>query len=619
MALHQISALTKLLINNPKEIQDLFTVVFGKYLLNYYPDTQDYSVSFDSNAESSYQDGRNKRIVIALSNVVLLLKNNIHPFAVAYHELAHVLYTSDSKRDKIRNQVSDNLYAMWGFRPSSQLPHTVWNVLEDERIERKIVKDYPFLKSLINPLRTAVTEDGKLMSWRTQIDLSKVPADLVQQAELYANKDLKTDDCISIITYIIDQHYKPAPGQGNGEEIADQMFKDGNGDADGGMSGVGDTSDQDGDEVEEDAEDGEEDGDSVLDDIFEEDDEEDSDEELLERTQDQANTEQEIKDINKTIEELKGMTSTDPQEEALRKMLLEVKEAQKNQHDLQQYNDAVKVLKPIKESTKTMPRIDMCNSLINLSQDIKGGLTAAQRKSYSSNISNRINVQRIIDSSASKREPRVFYGKGKDVSYLRKVVIFEDVSGSTSGMISSIFSDIAFNLQKSFEGAEWWVYADRLGMKPKQDYMYKSYDANMVYNCGGGTSTKNLVHVMRKYRKENAIFVIITDGDVYSLVNTEDNLFEEFKDRTVLIGMGLNKEIVKNVPNKHDITDEFQKLQNNVQKTEDMWRKHIRSADGYEEYESFVKRTNPNIKRNQEEIVVDSVRSLMPIIKGRLK
>ena len=626
MALNQISALTKLLIDNPTEIKELFTVVFGKYLLNYYPETKDYSVQFDTSAESSYQDSRHKRIVIALSNVVLLLKNNIHPFAVAYHELAHVLYTSDSKRDNIRVKVLQNLYGLWGFQPRSDLPHTIWNILEDERIERKLVKDYPFLKSLINPLRTAVTEDGKLMSWRCQKDLSKVPADIVQQAELYASKDLKISDCVNIITYIIDQHYKPAPGE-DGSEIADKVFKDG-GDNAGGMSG-GDTSNEDGDtedseeesdaEGNGDAEDSEEESedaeDSILDELDDEDEDADDSEEQEEK--DKKQVAQELKDIKKTIEELKNMTSNDPQEEALRKMLLEVKEAQKTQHDLRQFNDAVKTIKKtVSNSPQLLDKIDKCRSIINLSQDIKGGLTSAQRKSYSSNISNRINVQKIIDSSASRKEPRVFYGKGKDVSYLRKVVIFEDVSGSTSGFLTSIFSDIAFNLQKSFEGSEWWIYADSLAMKPKQDYAFKSFDGNAYeYNCGGGTSSENLVHVMRKYRKENAIFVIITDGDIYPLINTEDNLFEEFKDKSVLIGVGINNDITQVVPNKYDITDSYTQFQ-------DLWRNRNRGDDTYdykEKFEDYMFRINPNIKHKYEEIVADAVRSLMPIIKGRLK
>ena len=192
------------LLDNPKAVEGLFTKIFGKYMLRYY-DTQDYTVTFSTHEDTSYQDSRNKRIVISLNNVIAMLQKDVNVLAVAYHELAHTLYTNDIERDKIRQKTYDLIsqHLQGTLKDSNQeynvsrllrqdhIVHNVWNTVEDTRIERLLIQEFPFLKDIVDPLRTIIDpHDDELFKWRTGIGTPSPT--IVELAEEYCSPKKKS-------------------------------------------------------------------------------------------------------------------------------------------------------------------------------------------------------------------------------------------------------------------------------------------------------------------------------------------------------------------------------------------------------------------------------------------
>jgi len=515
----------------------------------------------------------------------------------------------------------------------------VWNVLEDERIERITMNEFPFLTSILDPLKKTITEDGKIMTWRKGKYASQVPpANLVPLCEKFSqlnkrHKQLTAKDASQVIFDIITQFYpnvdtsstkdqeiqekyegdksqpqsegNPTPSD-NHDESDDNDSDDGEQDADDELDSEdeldGDDSDDDSDDAEQDGDDADQDGDD--------------------EPQDDGKSSQDAKDDLRKIE---NMEMQDNQDTAILEMLKEMKREEIRNIEIGEYNKSVlqDVKSPVsqKQNSSLLKRIP---NIVNISQEVRNGMTAAQRKKYSIEPSNKISVPRIVEAMASRRQPNVFSNKGKDFTYLKKVVVFEDISGSTSGNTSSIFSAIAKALTSSFVGSEWWLYAERLVKKHKLDYEFYSQDLRYnhetrkvfsEYEIGGGTSARNLLHVMRKYRNEQAVFIIITDGDMHDLFSGQnEDIYKEFKDKTLVVGL-LDDDIKTYMPHNFDISEDVRKFKIDLDRKLNVARSSIPNYS----YEMSNAISDEHLKLNMPKIVSKCVYASLPIVKGNLK
>lgn len=441
--------LNEYLVKNPTMVEGIFTKLFGKYMMRYYDKTEDYSVKFSTMDETSYNNSKDKIISIALRNVNMLLKNDVPVLAIAYHELAHTLYTNQRKKENIIHGVFYDRRASCNFDKI----HSIWNILEDERIERKLVKDYKFLADIIEPLRTQVTDDGLLMNWRCG-KKDKAPQELIDLAEEFARKNMTTNDSIELISKIITTYYPdsqtiqaPQPYQEKQIDFS-QSDEDEEQTMPGGEDEEKDTNEEGYYDIEKDFsedEDGEDDED------FSEAEDGEDDEEIEEE---QPKTEEE-KMLERMAQEQKNKKfSIDELDAENQEVIIDImKNFEKDINEMmerKEYNECVVSPKGPANKQGYEPKIEMNFSS---KQSVRKGMTQAQSKNYSSNISNRLSVERIIESNARKSEPKIFYGKGKDISFMKKVVVFEDISVSTQGELSSLFSSLALSIVKSFENS----------------------------------------------------------------------------------------------------------------------------------------------------------------------
>jgi outer membrane biosynthesis protein TonB len=513
-------------------VESLMTNVFGKYLIRYYgSEAQKYHVVFSHTDNTSYQDANNHKIVISLTNVIAQIQKGVNALAVAYHELAHILYTNNTQRDNIRANVVQSIVDMIGNVEHNKIDgnvHSIWNVLEDHYIERKLMHEEPFLRNIINPLKTILSDDGSLMSWRLQEYAQKQPPqELVDLCDTYINLRQRIGDNTTskrskamqnISTALLDIYIylsKEEPPQDEPQEDDDD-----NGDeptqtqqGGGGLEIKGKDEDED-EPVEEDK----------------------SDEPFKTSKKARSKMSQEEKD------------QVDKLDQLLKSELEKVEEVMQTQIEQAQIQVAFgEQSAPLADTmfknffVKSLPF--EIPTLLNLRNTIRNGISQAQAKSYKSDPSFKLNTPRLIESIANKVEPKVFYGKGKDASSLRKVVIFQDVSGSTEQMHSCIFDIIAYSLSKSFEDSKWYLYGDKIIEKHKRDYNVPSIAIGNHNGIAGSTNSWYLTKAMRKHKQDKALFVVITDGDIHSLIRDEVT-FNKFRDSTAFVGE-LDKETQK--------------------------------------------------------------------------
>jgi hypothetical protein len=647
------------ILQNKDALEALFTQIFGKYLMRYYDATGQYVVSFDKYTETSYMNSEQKTIVIASKNIDTLLKANVSALSVAYHELAHVLYTNDRVRDMMRKQTVKLLQTNHGFDMHQLIfaqpqIHAIWNVLEDQRIERLMIREFPFLKDILDPLRSILPEDDNLMTWRRQqysSRLSNVPKALVDLCEQFAGaKNFKSPTSPAgakilseifvlifgkpnvqqppIIDYTNVQH-TPVQGsddepQQNGEPIDEPHGDDEDADNDQQGDDQDDDADDEGDDdTDEDGDDADDEGDDDADDDQE--DEPTPDDEPVPGGDEPVVDGKPIatkQELDKRDQQLAKAKAKDDHEKAILSMLKDIQKTLRENAEMQSYaQSVVQDHKPNKDSNQPRYRIPAFTSI---AQDVRNGMTAAQRKTYNSNMSHRVSVSRIVEALANKQEPKVFSNKGKDFTYLKKVVIFEDVSGSTAGRISETFSTLAYSLAKSFSTSEWWLYGSRLAKKHLTDYAYYSYEVahrhNDAYHVGNSTGSEELLNVMNKYKNEKAVYVIITDGDIFPLINNP--LFETFKHSIAIIGM-IPQEYHSRIPHHFDMSKVL--IQENVEKKiADLWRSLVDTTSlSYEEREQECEKYRIQIMQElQPQIntaITKGLQQVADVVKGVLR
>jgi hypothetical protein len=541
------------LLKNPKLVEVLFQDIFGKYLLRYYGEqAQKFSVQVNSYEDTSYMNFETQRISIAMNSIVQQLTKGINVYAVAYHELAHILYTHNDVRDTIRERVLRKMYDdKYGLDPTltdkeeikqqrvashtihEKQVHMLWNVIEDERIERILMREYTFLVDIVDPLKTIIQDDGKIMSWRLGKYASKTPdATIAHLCEHYiavynqakivkskttgrfeiADKNIEID--LSNTLYEI--HKLMFPPTTQPPVNPPKPKKRGKGKSENKTQG-GDEPVNNNDDKDDDKDDDNNDNDNKGDDKKVNNKQDDKAKAKSEKREDELN-----KQLEKQIAQAQELIETVVAEQDYLSSTLNEKR-RVSVHDDPIFKNMFIVEIPLITQQRTT---------------IRGGITQAQRKSFKSDISPKINVSRLVETMSNKSEPKVFYSKGKDASFLRKVVIFEDVSSSTYGggnFFSPVFSMIAYALAKSFDDCDWWIYGDLLAKKHKQDFCIPSTVVGTRYNMAMSTNASYLANVMRKYAKEKALFVVITDGDIQSL--TRDNkLFQQYVNQTAFIG-----------------------------------------------------------------------------------
>lgn len=631
-------------LQNPDALEALFVEIFGKYLMRYYDKSGEYSVSFDNHADTSYMNSGSKQIVIALKNIISLLKANVHVLAVAYHELAHVLYTSDRVRDQMRKKAGNLLlssgvvadHRVMHFNNVDKQLHGIWNVVEDQRIERLMVSDFPFLKDIIEPLKSAISDDDKIMTWRRGIYSQRsanVPQEIVDLCEKFAGqKKFKSPTAESgapIIARLYEILFGKQTAVNQSQQIDYTKIKyqpiqddkqpvnpgqptpnDEHGDdEDADDDQQGDQPSDDEDELDEDADDADSDGD--------EDGDEDGDDAEDTKDGDGKSTPTQ-KQLDQRERDLAKAQAQDDQEQGILHMLKDIQQTQRENEELQRYKDSVvEDHKPIDRPLSKQYEIP---AIFSIAQDVRNGMTAAQRKSYTSNISNRVSVSRIVEALASKQEPKVFAGKGKDMTQLRKVVIFEDVSGSTHGTLSNIFSQIGYALAKSFSTSEWWLYGGRLAKKHLPDYKYMSAAVGCdFYGTGNSTSSRSLLNVMKKYKEEKAIYVVITDGDIDQLI--QDDLFKKhFNDSTAVVGI-LDENAKKHAKHVVNFRQDYIDAETIKRRALTEYEVSIPN-DNPEKWSMISKRgqqLDKDVQRKFLSIINKSLQEVVAVVKGRLK
>ncbi len=561
------TALTKqineTLLKNPKLVEVLFQDIFGKYMIKYYGEqTKNYRVLVSTDDQNSYMNSRDNVVVIAMRNVADQLKLGINVYAVAYHELAHILYTNDNIRDQIRVKAhmdmqsddyqidqahlqtlsveSKHKYIRNTRATQEKQLHMLWNVVEDERIERLIMNDHPFLTDILDPLKTIIKDDGKIMSWRLGKYAKKVPdARIAQLCEQYhsvynsnaivipnghtINKEFADRSVRNTLAQILYELHKlmfPTQEQGTEPPIIDPLKPKKRG------KGKSENKTQGGDEPVDNQDDKDDDNDDDNDDNDDNNGKDDDNDDNNGKDDKKIAREKKEDELNKQLQ-----NQIDKAKELIQTVVAEIN-----------YQSSV-LPEDQRKPLFTDPRfknmfITEIPLITQQRTTIRGGMTQAQRKSFKSDISPKINVARLVETMSNKSEPKVFYSKGKDASPLRKVVIFEDVSSSTYGggrLLSPMFSMIAYALAKSFDECDWWIYGDLLAKKHKVDYAVPSQVVGRKYRMASGTRSSYLANVMRKYAQEKALFVVITDGDIQSLIQ-DNELFKRYVNQTAFIG-----------------------------------------------------------------------------------
>lgn len=659
------------ILQNPDALQSLFVEIFGKYLMRYYDATGQYAVSFDTHASTSYMNSSSKQIVIALKNIIMLLQANVHVLSVAYHELAHVLYTSDRARDQMRRKAGDILLAngtvadrrVYHHNNVEQQLHGIWNLVEDQRIERLMVLEFPFLKDIVEPLKSVLGEDDKLFSWRRDNYSTRrafIPAQLITLCESYAGLKKFKSPTIAVGAQILadiyalvfgkqvsatqpktidyeNVKYQPVQGQDDepqqqGQPMPDDQHGDDPEDSDdqGQLADdqtIDDNDDQDDDaeqqddeengadgvEVDGDVDEGEED-DSDIDELDDED-ADDSDEEL-----EDGNPAISQQELDKRDKELAKAQAQDDNEKGILRMLKDIQRTMRENAELQDYkNSVIEDHKPFYKGS--IPEHRRIPAIFSIAQDVRNGMTAAQRKTYNSEVSNRVSVSRVVEALASKQEPRVFSNKGKDMTQLRKVVIFEDVSGSTHGVLSEMFSTTAYALAKSFTTSEWWLYGSQLVQKHLVDYPAYSAQVSQEYGNNDGTSSQRLLNVMKKYANEKAIYVVITDGDLHPLIDHE--LFKKFNDSTAIIGV-LDDKIKKVSKHAFDFRKDYEKLDTTRRTLIETYVKSIPQNLDWPEQHAMVSEyvrhnVDPVLERERLRIINKGLQEVVAVVKSGLK
>lgn len=656
------------LVSNPELVQSIFQDLFGKHMLKYYGDNAKKFKVKVSNSESSYMNFKSLEIVISMNNILDQLRLGINVYAVGYHELAHILYTSDEARDSIRvktlTQMFDDKYQCDPYASSSERNnvidrlekqlHMLWNIVEDERIERELMKEHPFLVDIIDPLKTIIKDDGKIMSWRLgkyaeqkvkDPRISKLcedyisiynSAERVRPINANSTYSITSKSLLELSNVLYELHKLMFPQSKNQTQQQDQKqnAQDDQGDQDD-QNQQSDNAKQDNNAPKEQGKNGKNN-----------------------KQDDEAQDDQASKQGDKDGD--KGDDKDDEQSEEVSKLRA------KREDDLNKLlEDQIKKSKELIETARREASYNESvisdSRCVVLSEEpifknfffveiplitqqranIRGGITQAQIKSFNSNISNKVNVPRLVESLSANQEPKVFYNKGKDVSFLRKVVIFEDVSSSTCGsghLYSPLFSMIAYSLAKSFDECDWWIYGDFLAKKHKKDYHIPSVVVGRRYNIAMGTQSNYLVNVMRKYAKEKALFVVITDGDIKALIN-EEELFSRYVNQTAFIGY-IHKDYTKNLKYTSLISEklrthldyvrrdgEYQrKLDINYDKVQ-RWAKANHSLPN-REYIMGAYYYGMNMRDGFEVIlkdtmlrqyVVDSVKTIVSVMKGAMK
>lgn len=647
------------LLKNPKLVEVLFQDIFGKYLLRYYGEkAQKFSVQVNVYEDTSYMNFESQRISIAMNSIVQQLQKGINVYAVAYHELAHILYTHNDVRDTIREKCLMDMYnegytvdpaltdkqeikraKIEANRVLEKQVHSIWNVVEDERIERILMREYTFLADIVDPLKTIIQDDGKIMSWRLGKYASKTPdAKIAQLCEHYialynqqkVSKNSKTGrfeinpNSVTVLSTILYEIHKllftptqqppinppvnpPKPKQkGKGGDFKVKVK------GKGGDEPVDDDNDDDNDDNKIDDEPVDDDKNNGVDNEAKA---------KSEKREDELN-----KQLEKQIAQAQELIATVvAEQDYLNSVLNESKRLPV--HDDPLFKNMFIVEIPLITQQRTT---------------IRGGITQAQRKSFKSDISPKINVSRLVETMSNKSEPKVFYSKGKDVSFLRKVVIFEDVSSSTYGggnLLSPTFSMIAYALAKSFDDCDWWIYGDLLAKKHKQDFCIPSTIVGTRYNMAMSTNASYLANVMRKYAKEKALFVVITDGDIQSL--TQDNkLFKQYVNQTAFIGY-LKHEDAKHLKHKCVIDDTllrrmdltrrdfaYQARYDQAASLAEQWLKK-QSASNEDRFNYFKALQQIHQSKNAfnailkdakiRQYIVDAVKTITSVMKGSMK
>ncbi len=649
------------LLDNPKMVETLFTKVFGKYMLRYY-DQADYVVDFSTNEDTSYQDANNKRIVIALNNVITMLQRNIHVLAVAYHELAHTLYTDNEIRDKItrkalqviledvlnRDDLTENeKHFVRQEIYESNYAHNIWNVLEDTRIERLLVEDFVFLKEIVEPLKTMIDHhNNDLFMWRTEqgnpkqiiVDESEAFCSKKKTSQLAKAKNIATIFKELFLQGIIDQvlsstRNQPKPDLSSDHDTIKNYDKD-NAAREKTHSASRIKSMQDNyDYKQEQIKRLEKRIESI--EKFKEDVEQDEGrinkeatlttatneindtinmiEDTQERMQEIAKEYLELcgkditqkDDIYKQLEDIKKIDISNPLDTAIKDILF------KSQNTIIENQESLEYNRSVEEYNKVIPqhRLQKAKLYYNPKQNLRQGITASQTKKYSLDISNKVNVGRIVSSKANKTAPQVFYNRGKDITFTRKVVVFEDVSSSTTDF-AHVFSSIAYSLSQAFDSVEWWGYGDKLFLKKPQDYKYQTRDLGTQQGLNiHGTQASRLLSVMKKYKNLDYTYVIITDGDMSSVFRDKDT-WDYFKNKTVVTGF-LTKDIKTNSPHHIDLLSEIAKSNGYYPDEQDDLQDIINYAQI--NYHTF----NDEVKLMP--IIYKGINSVMQHVKNRLK
>lgn len=608
--------LNEYLLKNPDALKSVFVNLFGKYLIRYYEKGKGCTVEFSYYEETSYWSGAKKKIVIARANVIKMLQKNVPVLAVAYHELCHLLFTSDRSMTKIQKQVKDHFQTHTFYDNNRYIAHdnihTIWNILEDERVERLLVKKFPFLKDIIEPLHKILRKDEYLMSWRKR--LNKHPQRLHELCEEYANpkKKVTIDRASAIIIELIETYFplSNAVFQNPMEKIEvecedyEPEIEEENEENNENVDENNENVDENSDKEEENNENVDENDDEEDENSDKEDDEETHDaniynpnvEKYEHREIDDFKNEENLGDALSKLDEIKQLDAQG--EEVIKGLLEEYQETLDEEEQRKLYNQAVI---PNEDSVQKGPRVylNKVRDVYNAKAIMRKGMSQGQRKAYSVNISNRVSVQRILETQASRKAPKVFYGKGQDLEFMKKVVIFEDVSGSVGGF-AGLFSSIGLALSKSFEQVEWWGYANRLFKKNKRDYGFTTYSVNNYKKGGGGTSSENLLHVMKKYKNSDNLYVIITDGDMERFFQDEET-YKIFKDRTCVVGI-LDNEIKNKMPHTVDIQKEL-----NEHNKDKEYHERVSSWDLQYQNKLF------------EKLVVTSVTQAIQILQNRIK
>lgn len=654
--------LNEYLLDNPQAVEGLFTKIFGKYMLRYY-DHADYIVKFDNYAETSYQDSKNKKIVISMANVIAMLKHDINVLAVAYHELAHTLYTDDLERDKIRKKVIDHMWLTLKpyhsntsvdpyYEVANQLHngdtfHMIWNVLEDTRIERLLTKDFPFLQEIVEPLKTMIDPgDDDLFMWRSQ--KGKPSQKIVDLAEEFCSPKKKSQLAKAKIIYdifeeiylkkMLDAAKLPKDKQNSTKGSPQLDAYESTKDIKRQISNAQHT-----ESLQERMQQHKKISDDVADQIEKLDEkyqatrndstlehnakvqslqELNREKERLERKQEIANLE--IEEYKKRIEELTGkeyseITKKDAQDElnevrlletnndhekAVKSILENMKQTLVEQQDLQNYANSVVYY----DTTKPTLHYPI-SKVYSPKQKLRNGMSAAMAKRYTLDLSNKVNVGRIVSSKANRTAPQVFYGRGKDISFTKKVVIFQDVSSSTHAF-KHMFSSIAHSLANAFESVEWWGYGDYIFEKAKKDYDKDTRSLGDAHHLPiNGTNASRLLNVMKKYKNKDYTYVIITDGDMNSIFKDIDT-WNYFKDKIAVVGF-IDQEIKNHAPHHVDLLSKLAKSLGYQPKDTDKIQDVIDKA--HINFSTF------HNAKNTMPLIVHGVNGVMELVKNRLR